>query len=258
MTLENFSSGFDTLLNSYITSGKFGETRPDVRLDEYEKSVFLTKAQEEIALSLYNGKNVFQDRFEHTEEVRRYLSSLITEAEILPASNDIYGVFDDTFDYTFHEKLKRFIGISNISTFFKLPDNLWFITYEAISTEGHDCDSMSVMDVFPVRQDEWHKIKRNPFRGPNRRRAMRLDLPLNYVEIVCKYAVSKYYIRYLKKLKPIILVDLGDDQNIEGIVIQTPCELHEGLHQRILELAVRLALQSKGLVKENNNRDSNV
>lgn len=251
MSINDFSSGFDTLLNSYSIVGSFGDTHPDIRLDEYEKSVFLTKAQEEVVLALYNGHNIFNQNFEVTEELRRYLSGLITEAQLKPSDNTILSLFDETFDYTFHERLKRFIGISNISYFFKLPDNLWFITYEAISTDGHGCESMSVMDVFPVRQDEYHKIKRNPFRGPNSRRALRLDLPQNYVEIVCKYSVSDYYIRYLKKLKPIVLTNLLDEQNINGVSIPTECEVHEGLHQKILERAVQLALQSKSLVKEN-------
>ncbi len=34
-----------------------------------EKSIFLTKAQEEIIIDLYNGKNPFGDSFEKTEEL---------------------------------------------------------------------------------------------------------------------------------------------------------------------------------------------
>lgn len=59
MTTEEFSNEFDTLLNSYALSpNKYGmESSPlTIELDEYEKSVFLTKAQEDIVISLYNGK----------------------------------------------------------------------------------------------------------------------------------------------------------------------------------------------------------
>ena len=47
MTTEEFSNEFDTLLNSYSVIGKFGkgENPSTIELDEYEKSVFLTKAQ---------------------------------------------------------------------------------------------------------------------------------------------------------------------------------------------------------------------
>jgi hypothetical protein len=46
MTIEEFSSEFDTLLNSYNNVSEFGDThsRADIVLDEYEKSLFLTKA----------------------------------------------------------------------------------------------------------------------------------------------------------------------------------------------------------------------
>jgi hypothetical protein len=48
-----------------------------VVLDEYEKSLFLTQAQEEIVINLYNGKNPYGDSFESTEELRRYLDELV-------------------------------------------------------------------------------------------------------------------------------------------------------------------------------------
>ena len=50
MTLENFSDGMSTLLNSHGVGDQ-------IVLDEYEKSFFLTKAEQDIALSLYDGKN---------------------------------------------------------------------------------------------------------------------------------------------------------------------------------------------------------
>jgi hypothetical protein len=108
------------------------------------------------------------------------------------------------------------------------------------------------MEVVPVTQYEYHKIRKNPFRGANDRRALRLDLSEGVVEILSNYDVSEYYVRYLRKLNPIILEDLpngitiGHSSSFAGNK-RTPCELHEGLHHRILELAVQMALQSKGI-----------
>ena len=82
---------------------------------------------------------------------------------------------------------------------------------------------------------------------------MRLDLPDNMVEIVSNYTVTSYYIRYLKKLKPIVLVDLtADNLAVNGVSVPTECELHESLHPRILERAVMLALRSRGYTGNNN------
>ena len=239
MTREGFSHGFDVLLDSFSRRDAFGTTDADIRLNEHEKSVFLTEAQEVVVLSLYNGKNPDRESFEQTEELRRYLAPLVKEAELSPieTSNG------------------KPLGLESYSKFFTLPDDLWFITFERVLVAGEECDSRANLDVYPVRQDEYHKIRKNPFRGANGKRALRLDLSENVVEIISKNGCTSYYVRYLKKLKPIILVDLkSDGLTINGISEATDCELHESLHQRILELAVQMALRSKGINVNNENR----
>ena len=52
MNIQEFSNSFDTLLQPYITKDNFGEQNT-LAFDEYEKSIFLTKAQEQIVLELY-------------------------------------------------------------------------------------------------------------------------------------------------------------------------------------------------------------
>ena len=243
MTVQEFSNEFDVLVSSYRRFKDFDnkEELDSIEFSEYEKSVFLTKAQEELVLSLYNGKNSFGESFEQTEELRRYLGNLVAEASITPiqSSNGNY------------------LGVDSKSKFFTLPSNLWFITYEAVTTSDSACGKEGTMDVYPVTQDEYHKTKRNPFRGANGRRALRLDLSEGVIEIVCKYNVTKYYVRYLKKLEPIVLVDMPNDISVGGVSNANPCKVHSGLHQRILELAVRMALESKGIGVRTNNREQN-
>ena len=260
MSNQEFSDSFDTLLNSYSRSAQFGEqaSKADIVLDEFEKSVLLTKAQEELVIDLYTGKNAYGDSFESSEEVRRNLASLVMDAELSPETN------------TTNIKL----GGAH-TTFYTLPDGsgekpaVWYIVYEeaVLSTdkEKNGCKASveedkekgitgkrSVMEVVPVTHDEYHKIKKNPFRGPNSRRALRLDLSNNMVEIICKYDVSKYCLRYITKPSPIILTDLGDNLEIRGEHIEMPCKLHESLHDKILERAVLMAIQSRGnSIKEN-------
>ena len=75
MTNKEFSDGFSTLLNS------FGITT-NITLDEYEKSTFLTNAQEQLIIDIYSGRNVIYGKsFEQTEEIRRYLSNLVETYE---------------------------------------------------------------------------------------------------------------------------------------------------------------------------------
>lgn len=228
MTTEEFSNEFDTLLNSYSTIEAFGKTPSTVELDEYEKSVFLTNAQEEIVIGMYNGKNPFGDSFEGTEEIRRYLSGLIKT-------------------YTTTDKKVEYTGLSKSSVFFELPNDLWFITYEAVNLkdDGLGCMSGEDISVIPITQDEYHRIRKNPFRGTNERRALRLDLSGKVVEIVSKYNVESYLVRYLSRPAPIILTNLTDNLSINGTSVKTECELNPVIHRAILERAVKLAIMSR-------------
>lgn len=239
MTTQEFSDAFDTLVSSYRRFKDFDnkEVLDSVEFNEYEKSYFLTKAQDELVIALYNGKNVSGESFESTEELRRYLSNLVKEARLQPITNTSGLV----------------IGIGSNSKFFTLPQDLWYITYEAVDIDGARCSALSPMDVYPVTQDDYNKTKRNPFRGANDRRALRLDLSDGVIEIVCKYIVKDYYVRYLRKPNPIVLVNMPNNLTIDGVGKKSECELHEALHQRILERAVTEALQSK-ITNNNDNK----
>ena len=229
MTVQEFSNEFDVLVSSYRRFKDFDskEELDSIEFNEYEKSFFLTKAQEELVLSLYNGKNSSGDSFESSEEMRRHLGSLVEEIHLTPASS--FGPF---------------------VKYFELPSDLWFIIYErALITDGK-CGNAN-LDVYPVKHDEYTKLRYNPFRGANSRRVLRIDRSEDEVQLVSIYNIEEYYIRYLKRLTPIILRNLPDDLTIDGENEDTPCIIHEKLHQRILEMAVLMALQSKGIgVKE--------
>ena len=257
MTLNEFSYEFDVLASSYLLEGGFTVSDSSLfAFNEYEKSLFLTQSEEQYVLSVYGGKNVLGDKFEGTEETRRYLHNLVAEYftdEPLDKSEDRNYLEKDYHGMTKHNS-------SFTSTMFKLPDDLWFITYESVQTKADSkkaaCDGKYsiVQDVVPVTQDEFHRIKRNPFRGPSYRRALRLDLsdaedPSNngVVEIISKYGVSSYYVRYIKKLEPIILEDLPDSLSINNQTKACECKLHEAVHRDILELAVKMAIASRQL-----------
>lgn len=226
MTNEEFSNEFDVLLNSHATSNLYGTAQGINQLDEYEKSVLLTEAQESIVRDLYNGK-LTGEGFESTEEQRRNLDSLVNTIEL--TSEDI-------------SKPK----VSNNSKFFKLPSDVWFITYESalLSDESLGCKNNTRADVIPVRQDEYHSIKNNPFRGPSDKRVLRIDTGSSIVELISKYNIQNYFIKYLSKPKPIILVDIKDSKlSINNETKEMGCELNTVLHRPILERAVALAIK---------------
>lgn len=225
MTAEEFSNGFDVLINSYSSSEPFGFSQSPLSFDEYEKSVFLTKAQEEIAEGLYTGK-ALGDSFEDTEQLRRYLAHLV-KTVILPcrvAPN----------------------GLSDKSVFAVLPDDVWFITYESVTLDGDSpCINGKEIQVVPVTQDEYHRIKGNPFRKPNSRKALRLDVDESMVELISEESIRNYLVRYLSRPEPIILLDLPDGLSINNVKTKTECKLNPGIHRMILEVAVTLAIRSR-------------
>ena len=221
MTTEEFSNEFDVLLNSYITINQ-----DSFKLDEYEKSVLLTESQEAVIKELYSGK-LAGEGFEETEEQRRNLDSLVNTLEL--TSEDI-------------SKPK----MSDKSQFFQLPPDIWFITYESalLSDESLGCKNNTRVIVIPIRQDEYHSVESNPFRGPSDKRVLRIDTGSSIVELISKYNIRSYFVKYLSKPKPIILQDISNENlTINGEKLKMGCKLNESLHRTILEGAVALAIK---------------
>ena len=244
----------DVALNSYSLPPEYGEdsSKATIALNEYEKSVFLTKAQDEIFLNLYNGKNVYGDYFEGTEELRRYLNNLV-RTKVLTE--------EDQINYLDTTKL------SNDSIIYDIEETTAFITLEQVTltnTSSSVSDKCKEFDatVYPVTQDEYARVKDNPFRGPTRYKVLRLDYgnnergSLGKIELIPPkgYEIKTYLVKYLVPPRPIILIDLPDGLTINGNYHSfSECEMNPLLHNLILDRAVALAIQSK-LIGANNNK----
>ena len=99
--------------------------------------------------------------------------------------------------------------------------------------------------MIPISQDDYFRISSNPFRGSNKRRALRLDNGNGIVEIVSEYNIDRYLVRYIARPDPIILTDLPDNLSINKVSEKTECKLNPVIHRAILEKAVKLAILSK-------------
>lgn len=216
MSNQEFNNEFDILYNNIASN-----QAPS--LDLYEKSVYLTLAEEQLALTYYNGKNSSLDSFEKTEELRRYLATLVRTETLSPEGTSLI--------------------LAQNSTIFTLPSRLWFITYEKAkyADDEEGCAAGKEVSVVPVTQDDLERTLENPFRGPNLRRVLRLDIEDNQVELLSKYRIANYTVRYLEYISPIVLTDLDDGLTVNGESQETECKFPEGLHRTILELAVNLA-----------------
>jgi hypothetical protein len=223
-TVAEWSAEFDIMWNNIMSNQAPG-------LNEYEKSVFLTRAEEDIVTGIYRG--TIQAPFESTEEVTDYLSPLVAQADCSVTSNSVHHIVDGSVVY-------------------ELPENTLFRTFEkcVVSTDCGDVDA----DVVPVTQDEFWRINRDPFKNSNARRVLRLsyadpvlegnDLVRHqmYSELVSKQTIKNYIVRYIKKPEPIILDTIPSGYpSINGERAIKTCKLHENLHQLILTQAVSLA-----------------
>ena len=225
MDVQELSNLFDTLLQPYIAKDNFGEQNT-LAFDEYEKSIFLTKAQEQIVLELYQ-------ELEQSEENRKYLSNLIKTGNYVPVGEQDETLINNTFK----------------SYKVEIEDSVLFMIYEQCTlSDENNCINGRIVSVIPTIHDDLDKVLKNPFKSPNNRKVIRLDFD-NKIELISKYNISNYKIRYLKKPNHIILVKL-EDLNIDKKQEVSNGETNPILHERIVQRAVQLAVQSK--VKSNN------
>lgn len=236
-TVEEWSNAFDVLVADYVRLNQSGFTGP-LSFDEYEKSLFLTQAQETLIKDIYSGK-YSADSFERTEEVRRQLDSLVK-----------------TFSYTEGTNNASILQDKFIHTAYELPNDCWYIIYEQAKYGENDerCIAGRIADIIPCTHDEYQRTINNPFRGPNKRRVLRLDTGKLLIELVSSFTIGTYTLRYIQRPKPIVLCNLSNDElEINGVNTPQACELADVVHQEILNRAIQLALNSR---INNTNKDN--
>ena len=73
---------------------------------------------------------------------------------------------------------------------------------------------------------------------------------MEVIKLISKYNIGSYTIRYIERLKPIILAQLPDGLSLDGESDVTDCKLDELLHDSILKRAVELAISTRGHVNK--------
>lgn len=221
MTTQEFSSEFDVLYNNVMSNQAPG-------LDDYEKSVFLTKAQSEILKNYFNPKgNKYQEGFDGSQKRQIDFSTLIKVVRPEAVS--------DEGDY---------IKMDDRSKLYTLPEDILFIINETVKLNTGS--TSRYLSIVPVSFDEYNRLMSKPYKCPLKNQGWRL---LQYSSgisevIVVGGTIEEYKLRYIKKPKPIILTALNEvysNISIDGLVAVTECELDPILHPEILQRAVELA-----------------
>ena len=219
MTTQEFSNSFDVLYNNIMSNAAPG-------LNEYEKSVFLTKAQEEIVKNYFNPKgNKYQEGFDGSAKRQIDFSGLISVADATTTA------LSPTFDVR--------------AKVYKLPEDLFLIINESITT------NTGIKQVIAVRYDEYTRLMSKPYKEPLKFQAWRLVTKGQGTSVVqteviphSGETITKYTIRYVRRPKPIILCNLSSeygDVSINGMSSVSECELNPLIHEEILQRAVELA-----------------
>lgn len=265
MTRNEFSDMFTTMLNSFNTQAQFGEgsSKIEIALDEYEKSVLLTQAQDIIVKSYFEGRaNPLGEGFDDSTRRQVDFSSLVEVATLNTSSSD--SKFDDR------------------GVMFKLPlvdatantCKVLFILNEKITCEEVTSVSGGTITygnkkdyvVVPISYKEYDREMSKPFAQPLKKQAWRLfqNDSTGYdidSELILKEYIAKKYkanpsavgdikviykIRYVRRPQPIVLEDMPDGLSIDGVSTASDCELNPILHIDILNKAVELAIASRG------------
>lgn len=264
MTTTEFSNQFDLLYNNISSNQAPG-------LNEYEKSVFLTKAQDEIVKNYFQAEsngNTIKKGFDDTAIRQMDFSDLIVSKTILEETGDnaVPSVDPRALVY----KISK-------------DDRVYIIINESLYLMANNKDGKlevsGIRQVVPIKYTEYMRLMSKPFKEPLKYMAWRIitqgregdvdvDKSTDDLTSVAKSVSSKieivitsadknkykgngeintiqYNIRYVRKPRPIILTNLkdsfGEDLSIDGYKQAMTCELNESTHEAILQRAVELA-----------------
>lgn len=157
MTIVEFSNEFDVLYNNITSNQAPG-------LDEYEKSVFLTQAQEDIVRCYFDPKsNKVQEGFDGSQKRQYDFSSLIKTTELKNVT-DIMEYEKNNTNFN----LPSLFDVKSVS--FLSPDNLFLTINESII----DTKTNERFLVNPITYNEYFRLKTKPYGMPLKRQAWRL------------------------------------------------------------------------------------
>ena len=226
MTATEFSDQFDVLYNNVMSNAAPG-------LNEYEKSVFLTKAQDEIVKNYFNPKgNKYQEGFDGNAKRQIDFSKLISHATVVLAASQT------SFD-----------ARAQVGT---LPTGILVVINEVVSLAS-GATPKGTRQVIPITYEEYTRLMSKPYKEPLKNQAWRIitgqTTGATSVELIINNNdmsfTKTYKLRYVRKPNPIVTANLasavGDGVSVDGTAVQTQCELDPSIHQEILQRAVELA-----------------
>ena len=156
MTLEEFSTEFDVLYNSITSNAAPG-------FNDYEKSVLLTLAQEELIKSYFVANNNTTGVGLDGSQKRHYDFSTLIKVKTL--NNIIDSILTTGVDVPVFNK--------DANNIFLVPNDVFLVLNEYLTVKNNS------YTVFPISYDSYNLLMSKPFPYPNKRQAWRLDSSIN-------------------------------------------------------------------------------
>lgn len=220
---DELTNGFDILYNNISSNASPG-------LNEYEKSVILTKAQIEVLKNYFNPKgNKYKEGFDGSQKRQIDFSNLIKVVKPEESNSLMSSV----------QKMDE------RSTLYEVPEDVLFVLNETANVV-YDGKYKHKVDIVPLRYDEYSMMVSKPFKQPYKHQGWRMinATSQRLVEVIVKEGaeISDYTMRYVRYPRPIILIDLEDEGlSIQGENKVSECELDRSLIDEILQRAVEIA-----------------
>lgn len=243
MTSQEFNDQFDLLWNNIASNQAPG-------LDEYEKSVFLTKAQNEILLSYFDSSlNKSRDGFDDSPKRQADFSNVLVSGSVkFESATGTYFHKNTEVDNIFSTRA----GSYDISSLPDLDDDvkiLMMIEEMVVVTRNSNTVYLSVV---PISYNNLQRMYSKPFKRPTKYQAWRVftNKSSSFAKILVGPSDTPqyYYYKFIRKPYPIILSTLSSE-TIEGYTdtyedfadTDQGCMLDPILHEDILQRAIELA-----------------
>lgn len=228
MTTQEFNTEFDVLYNNIASNGAPG-------INEYEKSVFLTKAQNELIKAYFlKVSNKLQSGYDDNALQQTNFSNLIVLKTY--QNNDLEEA--------------KYSSIANSKSVVMPKNSLFILNEQLLVTDTNNKNKTLI--VVPINGDAYSRLLSKPFKRPLKNQAWRLDVNMEstedeqYADLIptAGTTIKGYQIRYVKKPTPIILTTLEDGITIDGESEEMTCKLNPILHPEVLQRAVEFAKAS--------------
>ena len=265
---KEFSAQFDVLYNNIASDMAPG-------LNEYEKCIVLTKAQNELLKNdLLPQSNPKQAGFDANPKRQTDYSYLIRSIGLALSADSM----SNTGPANIYDP-RGLMATFPSDIFILLNEDLWFM----LKTPGAYGQSPEYTTAFhrnvvPISYQEYSTLMKKPYKEPAKDEAWRLMVNSsnnnNIVEVIISRddlswintsvigvdRIVQYRLRYIHKPKPIIIAPLtpynmtidGHDGGVSDTsytvdsdgYITNPCELDSSLHEEIVQRAVEIAKSS--------------